>query len=114
MKTILLRFCPDALKKPKLRHGLLPRLKRLGHPRYLGERVAQANDLGELLARTEPRPAPTRYALVQNAAARAAARPEGAAIDRDPIARAPATDLQIRIAAANRHLRRLGHPAGRP
>jgi phospholipase C len=108
MKTILLRFCPDALKKPKLHHGLLARLKRLGHPRYLGERVAQANDLGELLARTEPRPAPDRYALIEDAAAHAAARPEGAPIERDP------TDLQIRIASANRHLRQLGHPAGRP
>jgi hypothetical protein len=108
MKTILLRFCPDALKKPKLHHGLMARLKRLGHPRYLGERVAQANDLGELLARTEPRPAPERYALIEDAAAHAAARPEGAPIERDP------TDLQIRIASANRHLRRLGHPAGRP
>ena len=114
IKTILLRFCPDALKKPKLRHGLLARLKRLGHPRYLGERVAHANDLGELLARTEPRPAPDRYALVQDAAARAAARPEGAAIDQDALARQPMTDLQIRIAAANHHLRLLGHPADRP
>jgi phospholipase C len=114
IKTILLRFCPDALKKPKLHHGLLARLKRLGHPRYLGERVAHANHLGEVLTRTEPRPPPTRYALVEDAAARAAARPEGVAIDGDPLARAPANDLQIRIAAANRHLRRLGHPAGRP
>ena len=114
IKTILLRFCPDALKKPKLHHGLLARLKRLGHPRYLGERVAHANDLGELLARTEPRPAPDRYALVQDAAARAAARPEGAAIDQDALARQPMTDLQIRIAAANHHLRLLGHPADRP
>jgi phospholipase C len=108
IKTILLRFCPDALKKSKQRHGLVARVRRLGQPRYLGERVAQANDLGELLVRTEPRPPPERYALVQDAAARAAARPEGAAIERDP------TDLQTRIATANRHLRRLGHPAGRP
>ena len=114
IKTILLRFCPDALKKPKLHHGLLARVKRLGHPRYLGERVAHANDLGELLARTEPRPAPDRYELIQDAAARAAVRPEGAAIDQDALARQPKNDLQIRIAAANRHLRMLGHPAGRP
>ena len=80
----------------------------------MGERVAHANDLGELLTRTEPRPAPDRYALVQDAAAHAAARPEGAAIDDDALARQPMTDLQIRIAAANRHLSRLGHPAGRP
>ena len=30
-----------------------------------GERVAQANDLGELLTRTEPRPPPARYALIR-------------------------------------------------
>jgi hypothetical protein len=59
MKTILLRFCPDALKKPKLHHGMLARLKRLGHPRYMGERVAHANNLGELLTRTEPRRHPS-------------------------------------------------------
>jgi phospholipase C len=114
MKTILLRFCPDALEKPKLHHGLLARLKRLGHPRYMGERVAHANDLGELLTRTEPRPAPDRYALIEDAAARAAARPKGADIDQDALALRPQTDLQIRIAAANKELRRLGHPADRP
>jgi phospholipase C len=114
IKTILLRFCPDALKKPKLHHGLLAHLKRLGRPRYMGARVAHANDLGELLTRTEPRPAPDRFALIQDAAAHAAARPKGEAIDQDAVARQPMTDLQIRIAAANRELRRLGHPAGRP
>jgi phospholipase C len=114
MKTILLRFCPDALEKPKPHHRLLARVKRLGHARYMGERVAHANDLGELLTRTEPRPAPGRYALIEDAAAHAAARPKGAAIDQDALERQPMTDLQIRIASANRELRRLGHPAGRP
>jgi phospholipase C len=114
IKTILLRFCPDALEKPKSRHGLLARIERLGHPRYMGERVAHANDLGELLSRTEPRPAPDRYALIQGAAAHAAARPKGAPVDQDELARRPMTDLQIRMAAANRELRRLGHPADRP
>jgi uncharacterized small protein (DUF1192 family) len=80
----------------------------------MGERVAHANDLGELLTRTEPRPAPDRYALIEDAAARAAARPKGADIDQDALALRPQTDLQIRIAAANKELRRLGHPAGRP
>jgi hypothetical protein len=28
--------------------------------------------------------------------------------------RAPATDLEVRIAAASRELRRLGHPEGQP
>jgi phospholipase C len=114
IKTILLRFCPDALEKPDEHHGLLAHLKQLGHPRYMGERVAHANNLGELLVRTEPRPAPDRYALIDDAAAHAAARPQGAAIDQEALARRPKTDLQIRMAAANRELRRLGHPAGRP
>ena len=61
-KTILMRFCPEALNEPKRRRGLLARLKRVGGPRYMGTRVAQANDLGELLTRTshDRRPADTR------------------------------------------------------
>jgi phospholipase C len=114
MKTILLRFCPDALDKPTPHHGLLARTKRLGHPRYMGTRVAHANDPGELLTRTTPRPAPARYALIQDAAARAAARAEGAPVDQDALATRPQTDLQKRIAAASRELRRLGHPSDRP
>jgi len=114
INSILLRFCPDALKRPKRHQGLFARLRGAGHPRYMGTRVAQAHDLGELLTRTEPRPAPTRYALIQDAAGRAATRTEGAPVDQDALARQPATDLQIRIAVANRALRRLGHPADRP
>ncbi|MBV9195804.1 MAG: hypothetical protein JO168_16820, partial [Solirubrobacterales bacterium] len=114
IKTILLRFCPDALEKPTADDGLLARVKHLGHPRYMGTRVAHANDLGELLTRTTPRPPPDRYAMIHNAAARAAARPKGARIDQDALARQSMTDLQIRIANANRHLRHLGHPADRP
>jgi phospholipase C len=114
IKTILLRFCPDALGEPKRHPGLLARLNQAGRPRYLGTRVAQAHDLGELLTSTAPRACPARYALIQDAAARAAARTEGAPIEQDALGREPSTDLQIRIAAANRELRRLGHPAGRP
>ena len=80
----------------------------------MGSRVAHANDLGELLTRAEPRPAPERSALIEEAAARAAAKPEGAPIDHDEIARSPMTDLQKRMAAAKRELRSLGHPADRP
>ena len=114
IKTILLRFCPDALNPPGRRHQLFARLRRAGHPRYLGTRVAQAHDLGELLTRAAPRPAPDRYALIDEAAARAAARPQDAAIDGDPLSRRPVTDLQIRIAAAMRELRRRGHPVNQP
>jgi phospholipase C len=114
IKTILLRFCPGALNEPKPQHGLLARARTAGHPHYLGTRVAQAHDLGELLTRTAPRPAPARYALIHDAAARAAARTQGAPIDGDALGRKPATDLQTRIAAAARELRRRGHPANRP
>jgi phospholipase C len=63
-----------------------------------------------------PRPAPDRYALmlIDEAAARAAARPQGAAINGNPLSRRPATDLQIRFAAAMRELRRRGHPVNHP
>ena len=75
--------------------------------------MAHAHDLGELLTRTVPRPAPARYALIHDAAARAATRMQGEPIDGDPLVLHPATDLQIRIAAAIRELRRRGHPANR-
>ncbi len=114
IKTILLRFCPDALGEAGWRHRQLAWLDRRGHPHPVGTRVVQAHDLGELLTRATPRPAPARYSLIEDAAARAAARPEGAIIGSDPLAGRPLTDLQRRIAAANRELRRLGHPDGQP
>ena len=115
MKTILLRFCPEALDEPKRHRGRFARLRSSGHPRPLGTRVSQANDLGELLTRTTPRRAADRYELIEDAAARAAVRTEGATIEgEDPLARRPATELQIRLAAATRELRRRGHPADRP
>jgi phospholipase C len=114
IKTILLRFAPDALNQTRRHCGPLARITSARHPHYPGTRVAQAHDLGELLIRSAPRPAPDRFALIQDAAARAAARPQGAKIHGDALGRAPATDLQIRIAAAARELRRRGHPEGRP
>jgi phospholipase C len=114
IKTILLRFAPEALSQPKRHRGLLARAASAGRPRYLGTRVAQAHDLGGLLTRTAPRPPPDRYTLIQDAAARAAARPQGAKIHGDALGLRPATDLQIRIAAAARELRKRGHPEDRP
>jgi phospholipase C len=114
IKTILLRFCPDALDQPKGHSLVSSRLKRPQRARYMGQRVAQANDLGELLTGSAPRPAPDRYALIQDAAARAAARAQGTPVDRGALAGAPRTQLQIRLAAANRELRKLGHPLGQP
>jgi phospholipase C len=114
IKTILLRFCPEQLTKPKRDQGLTARVRNVGQPRSMGTRVAQANDLGELLARTAPRPPPGRYALIEDAAVRAAARAEGTSSDHDVLPGRPETDLQRRIATANRELRRLGHPPDRP
>jgi phospholipase C len=114
IKTILRRFAPDALDPPGRRRGLLARAASAGGPRYLGTRVAQAHDLAELLTRTAPRPAPDRVTLIQDSIARAAARPQGAPIPADAHGPQPATDLQIRIAAAARELRRRGHPENQP
>jgi phospholipase C len=112
IKTILLRFCPDALRRPTAREAM-PAVRLPGVPRYMGVRVAQANDLGELLTLTSPRPAPPRSELIEDAAKRAAARAAGGPVDEDA-RETPATDLQVRIAAARRELTRLGHPEGRP
>jgi phospholipase C len=114
IKTILRRFAPDALDPPNRHRGLLARAASVGHPHYLGTRVAQARDLGELLTRTSPQPAPDRVTLIQDSMARAAARPLGADIPVDAHGPKPATDLQIRIAAAARELRRRGHPENQP
>ena len=35
IKTILLRFAPDALNQPKRHRGLLAKAATAGHPRYL-------------------------------------------------------------------------------
>jgi phospholipase C len=107
IKTILLRFCPEALERPEPRRRLLGRLKQTARPRYMGARVAHANHFGELLTCTRPRSAPARDALIRDAAARAEAR--GGAVTLQPL-----TDLQTRIAAANRVLRGRGHPEGQP
>jgi phospholipase C len=113
IRTILLRFCPDALRDPTGRESSRP-LTRPGSPSHLGERVAKANDLWELLTLGEPRSAPHHAALINAAAERAAAREPGSRVDPDELERTPPTDLQVRIAAATRKLRRLGHPDGRP
>ena len=94
---------------------MLARAVGAGHPRYLGARVAHARDLGELLTRAAPEPAPDRLALIDDAAARAAARPQGAIVHHlYPRVPQPTTDLQIKIAAASHELRRRGHPENRP
>jgi phospholipase C len=109
MKTILTRFCPEALERDGQRHERLITRMRFNHPHYVGTRAAQANGLGELLTRSTPRPAPDMSALVAAAEQRAAIE-----ADSPPAQSPPPTDLQIRMAAATHHLRHHGHPEGQP
>jgi phospholipase C len=113
IRTILARFCPAELDAHGLAHWL-----RAGHPHYVGKRVAAAADLGSVLTRTEPRPAPDRSALVDWAVNRHAARARRLLTDPQGLLR-PAeqhsvTDLQDGVITAARELQRLGHPPGQP
>ena len=112
IKTILLRFCAADLKHRNRRESLSTWLKA-GHPPYLGTRVAHASNLGELLTRATPRPAPAHHGLI-TAAARAAEQAQAPADGKHEPDRQPSTDLQRHIAAATRLPRSRGHPADRP
>ncbi len=112
IKTILTRFCPEALHDPP-RAGSRPGTLALGRAHFPGVRVAQANHLGELLTRTTPRPAPPRDALVQGAAARSEAARTAGTHRRGPGSHPP-DELQQSILAATHELARRGHPPNRP
>ena len=114
IKTILLRFCPQALRERPLAETRRPRRARLG-PQYPGRRVAQASHLGELLTRSTPRPAPPRDTLVRQAAARTASAATSQSEPRDTAAAdRPLNDLQQRILTLTRELQKRGHPANTP
>jgi phospholipase C len=116
IKTILLRFCAADLAKHGGPSGLFAWLD-LGHPHYMGKRVAAANDLSVLLTRDQPRPAPDRSALVDAAAKRAAAAAQAEVANPLDLSAEPQrlTDLQIRIAQAARAMRtKHGLPPGQP
>jgi phospholipase C len=113
IKTILLRFCPQALHEPR-RAGT----RRPGPgpgPQYPGLRVSRASHLGELLTCATPRPAPPRDTLVQQAAARAARAEAGQPrAERQGEDDHPLNDLQKSILAATQKLRSDGHPSNAP
>jgi phospholipase C len=112
IKSILLRFCAGDLERRDRRERLSTWLKS-GHPRYMGTRVANANDVGELLTNDQPRPAPDHEKLVERAAHRATARDQASAADqRQP--EESLSDLQKRVLAATKLLRSRGHPTARP
>jgi phospholipase C len=113
IKTVLSRFCPEALHQPQQheRRRARPGLS----PQYPGMRVAQASHVGELLTRATPRAAPPRDALVRQAAARAAqtatSQPRPGRRD---LGDHPLNDLQKSIVAATQKLRSDGHPPDAP
>jgi phospholipase C len=115
IKTILTRFCPGELERrtgvDSVIHWLEP-----GHPHYMGKRVAEAADVGELLTEQSPRPAPDRADLVQWVAGRHAQA--AAKVATDPVAFHAEdrifTDLQHNVIAAEQHIRDQGLPAGQP
>ena len=113
IKTILSRFCPDALHQPQRAEGSRARLGP--SPQYPGLRVAQASHLGELLTRATPRAAPPRDTLVRQAAARAAQTEtsQGRPVPGEE-GDHPLNDLQKSILAATHKLRADGHPADAP
>ncbi len=111
IKTILLRFCPEALHEPQQAGKRQPRLG-LG-AQYPGMRVARANHLGELLTRTTPRSAPPRDVLLQQAAARGA-QTKTAGTDRPEPSNHPPNELQQSLLTAIRELTRRGHPSNAP
>jgi phospholipase C len=112
IKSILLRFCAGDLERRDRRERISTWLKS-GHPRYMGTRVANANDLGELLTNDAPRLAPENDKLIEAATHRAAERAQALAADQQQPEES-LSDLQKRVLAATKVLRGRGHPADRP
>jgi phospholipase C len=115
IKTILLRFCGEGDLERQGSH--LPRVLAwldMGHPHYMGKRTETANHLGELLTEGTPRPAPSREALVDDAATRKAAQIKEALTSTPTAGASPLTDLQRSIALAARELRGKGLPPAQP
>jgi phospholipase C len=111
IKTILARFCPQALNEQRSAIG-----SRAGMgPQHLGMRVVQAAHLGELLTRGTSRPAPSRDVLVRRSASRAATRTKTSSLSGRPGGGDhPLNELQKSILAATHKLRSDGHPTDAP
>jgi phospholipase C len=114
IKTVLRRFCPSELEHRSGAAALIHWLEE-GHPHYMGKRVAEANNLGGLLTRSEPRQPPNRRALAEWAAHRHGGRARQ--LHKGEIAGGRETglsDLQqsFLLFARNRHDE--GHPPGQP
>jgi phospholipase C len=112
IKTILTRFCPQAMETAN--HLKTKRARLDGKPHGTGVRTATANHLGELLTRTSPRSAPSRDELVRAAATRADRASRRLGSEPTSPRTAQLNDLQIRIRRATRELRKQGHPLDQP
>jgi phospholipase C len=115
IKTILTRFCPAELTRQTGIEALIHWLEP-GHPHYMGTRVAQAAQVGELLTEQSARPAPDRTDLVQWVAGRHAQRATKVATDPVPFNAEDRifTELQHNVIAAEQHIRDQGLPPGQP
>jgi phospholipase C len=113
IKTILVRFCPQALRD--IPHRRAHQRSAGPGPRYPGRRAAEANHLGELLTRLTPRSAPRRDELIRQATARAdQLEHRGSTTEDASQGGRPLNDLQRGILAATQELRRRGHPTNAP
>jgi phospholipase C len=116
-KTILQRFCLSDLNA-RSGPGGLAHWREKGHQHYMGKRIADAADLGELLTLAEPRPAPDRSTLVDWFAAEQGARARRMLEDPTGVLREATahslTDLQTGLLAAHQHLHEHRHPVGHP
>jgi phospholipase C len=114
IKTVLGRFCPSELRQRSGASALVHWLEE-GHPHYMGKRVAEANDLGRLLTRSEPRRPPNRRALAEWVAHRHSGRARQ--LHKGEVTgtkKVELSDLQRGILLFERQRHDAGHPPGQP
>ena len=114
IKTVLGRFCPSELEQRSGASAFIHWLEE-GHPHYMGKRVAEANHLGRLLTRSEPRQPPNRRALAEWVAHRHSSRARK--LHQGEVAGSKEvglSDLQQGILLFERERHDAGHPPGQP